>query len=130
MAEEVTTFVHSKSDFENAERASSILFSKSFKEDIKTLDEGTFLEVFEGVPQFELSATEFSEGLDMVAALSAKTGFLSSNGEARRALKENAVMVNKEKVGEDYQLTTSDLINNRYIILNRGKKQTFILKVM
>ena len=130
LAEEVTTFVHSKSDFENAERASSILFSKSFKEDIQTLDEGTFLEVFEGVPQFELSSTEFSEGLDMVAALSAKTNFLSSNGEARRALKENAVMVNKEKVGEDYQLTTADLINNRYIILNRGKKQTFILKVM
>jgi tyrosyl-tRNA synthetase len=130
LAEEVTTFVHSKSDFENAERASSILFSKSFKEDIQTLDEGTFLEVFEGVPQFELSSTEFSEGFDMVAALSAKTNFLSSNGEARRALKENAVMVNKEKVGEDYQLTTADLINNRYIILNRGKKQTFILKVM
>ncbi|TPV35111.1 tyrosine--tRNA ligase [Paucihalobacter ruber] len=130
LAEEVTTFVHSKSDFENAERASSILFSKSFKEDIQTLDEGTFLEVFEGVPQFELSSTEFSEGFDMVAALSAKTNFLSSNGEARRALKENAVMVNKEKVSEDYILTTSDLINNRYIILNRGKKQTFILKVM
>lgn len=130
LAEEVTTFVHSKADFENAERASSILFSKSFKEDIQTLDEATFLEVFEGVPQFELSSAEFSEGLDMVAALSAKTNFLSSNGEARRALKENAIMVNKEKVGEDYGLTTSDLINNRYIILNRGKKQTFILKVM
>jgi tyrosyl-tRNA synthetase len=130
LAKEVTTFVHSKSDFENAERASSILFSKSFKEDIQTLDEGTFLEVFEGVPQFELSSTEFSDGFDMVAALSAKTNFLSSNGEARRALKENAVMVNKEKVGEDYMLTTSDLINNRYIILNRGKKQTFILKVI
>lgn len=130
LAEEVTTFVHSKADFENAERASSILFSKSFKEDIQTLDEGTFLEVFEGVPQFEISSVEFSEGLDMIAALSSKTNFLSSNGEARRALKENAVMVNKEKVGEDYMLTISDLINNRYIILNRGKKQTFILKVI
>lgn len=129
LAEEVTSFVHSKSDFENAERASSILFSKNFKAEIRTLDESTFLEVFEGVPIFEISNAEFSEGLDMIAALSAKTNFLSSNGEARRALKENAIMVNKEKVAEDYVLTNDDLINQRYIILNKGKKQTFIIKV-
>lgn len=130
LAEEVTTFVHSKSDFENAERASSILFSKNFKSDIATLNEATFLEVFEGVPLFEISGTEFSEGVDMIAALSAKSNFLSSNGEARRALKEHAVMVNKEKVAEDYILTQEDLINGRYIILNRGKKQTFIIKAL
>lgn len=129
LAEEVTTFVHSKSDFENAERASSILFSKNFKADIATLNEATFLEVFEGVPLFEISSAEFSEGLDMIAALSAKTNFLSSNGEARRALKENAIMVNKEKVAEDYILTNADLINQKYIILNKGKKQTYIIKV-
>ncbi|MGF1556583.1 tyrosine--tRNA ligase [Paucihalobacter sp.] len=129
LAEEVTTFVHSKSDFENAERASSILFSKNFKADIATLNEATFLEVFEGVPLFEISGAEFSEGLDMIAALSAKTNFLSSNGEARRALKENAIMVNKEKVAEDYILTNADLINQKYIILNKGKKHTYIIKV-
>jgi len=129
LAEEITAMVHSKEEFENAERASGILFSNSFKADIKSLNEATFLDVFEGVPQAEIARSEFEEGLDMIAALSAKTNFLASNGEARRALKENSISVNKEKVGEDYQLTSEDLIIDRYIIINRGKKSTFIIKV-
>ena len=129
LAEEVTTFVHSKADFENAEKASNILFSKTFKADIKTLDETTFLDVFEGVPQAEIAQADL-EGLDMIAALSATTSFLASNSEARRALKENAVSVNKEKVKEGYILSSEDLINNRYIILNKGKKNTYIIKVV
>ncbi|WP_323787125.1 tyrosine--tRNA ligase [Psychroserpens sp.] len=129
LAEEITTMVHSKSDFENAEKASNILFSKTFKADIKTLDEKTFLDVFEGVPQAEISKDELSE-LDMIGALAAKTNFLASNSDARRALKENAVAVNKEKVKEDYQLSEDDLINGKYIILNKGKKNTYIIKVM
>lgn len=129
LAEEITTMVHSKDDYENAEKASNILFSKSFKEDIKTLNEKTFLDVFEGVPQAEISKSEFDEGIDMIAALSAKTSFLASNSEARRALKENSVSVNKEKVTEDYQLTSDDLINDRYIIINKGKKNTYIIKI-
>ncbi|MEZ4797220.1 MAG: tyrosine--tRNA ligase [Flavobacteriaceae bacterium] len=130
LAQEVTTIVHSVEDFENAEKASNILFSKTFKQDIKTLNEKTFLDVFEGVPQVELLKADFVEGLDMIAALSAKTNFLASNGEARRALKENSVSVNKEKVTEDYQLTSDDLINDRYIIINKGKKNTYIIKVV
>lgn len=129
LAQEVTTFVHSAEDFENAERASNILFSGSFKQDIATLDEATFLEVFEGVPLAGISKSEFDEGVDMIAALAAKTNFLNSNGEARRALKENSISVNKEKVAEDYVLTSDDLINDKYIILNRGKKSTYILKI-
>jgi tyrosyl-tRNA synthetase len=129
LAEEITSMVHSREDFENAEKASGILFSNSFKSDIKSLNEATFLDVFEGVPQVEISLSEFNEGLDMIAALSAKTNFLASNGEARRALKENSISVNKEKVGEDYQLTSEDLINDRYVIINKGKKNTYILRV-
>ena len=129
LAEEVTTFVHSKADFENAEKASNILFSKTFKVDIRTLDEKTFLDVFEGVPQFEMTKADFAEGVDMIAALSAKTNFLASNGEARRALKENAVSVNKEKVNDSYQLSEADLINEKYIIINKGKKNTYIISV-
>ncbi|MGJ5642648.1 tyrosine--tRNA ligase [Formosa sp. S-31] len=128
LAEEVTTFVHSKAEFENAERASNILFSKSFKTDINSLDEKTFLDVFEGVPMAELSKSNLAEGVDMIAALAAETQFLGSNSEARRALKENAVAVNKEKVKEDYKLTATDLINNTYVILNKGKKNTYIIK--
>jgi len=129
LAEEITTMVHSVADFENAERASNILFSKSFKVDIQTLDEKTFLDVFEGVPQAEISKSELSK-TDMIGALAAKTEFLKSNSEARRALKENAISVNKEKVKEDYQLSDKDLINGEYIILNKGKKNTYIIKVV
>tara|TARA_R110002073_G_scaffold157738_2_gene313141 strand:+ start:9353 stop:10648 length:1296 start_codon:yes stop_codon:yes gene_type:complete len=130
LAKEITSMVHSVEDFENAKKASNILFSKSFKEDIKTLDETTFLDVFEGVPQTEIAKSDINNGLDMIAALAAKTNFLASNGEARRALKENSVSVNKEKVTEDYQITPEDLINDTYVILNKGKRNTYILKAI
>ena len=100
LAQEITTMVHSVEDCQNAEKAAQILYSKAFKDDIQTLDETTFLDVFEGVPQADVSKAKILEGLDMIAALSAETGFLASNGEARRALKENSIAVNKEKVNE------------------------------
>ena len=128
LAEEITALVHSQEEVDNAVKASNILFSDSFKEDIKTLNESTFLDVFEGVPMAEISKEEFLE-LDMIGALSAKTNFLNSNGEARRALKENSISVNKEKVSETYQLSEEDLINGRYLIINKGKKNTYIIKV-
>ena len=130
LAQEITTMVHSQADFENAKKASTILFSKSFKADIQTLDEATFLDVFEGVPTAEVSKELLDAGLDMIAALSAETKFLGSNGEARRALKENSISVNKEKVGEDYKISMTDLINNTYVIINRGKRSTFIIRVV
>jgi tyrosyl-tRNA synthetase len=130
LAQEITTMVHSQADFENAEKASTILYSKSFKADIQTLDEATFLDVFEGVPTAEVSKELLDAGLDMIAALSAETKFLGSNGEARRALKQNSISVNKEKVGEDYKISTTDLINNTYVIINRGKRSTFIIRVV
>lgn len=130
LASEITTMVHSKVLFENAEKASKILFSKSFKTDIKTLDEATFLDIFEGVPQAEITQANFDNGLDMIAVLAAKTNFLTSNGEARRALKENSISVNKEKVNEDYVISSKDLINDKYIILNKGKRNTYIIKIV
>lgn len=130
LAEEITIMVHSREDFENAVKASEVLFGKSTAEDLKKLNEATFLDVFEGVPQAEIERKEIEAGLDMIAALSAKTNFLSSNGEARRALKENSVSVNKEKVGEEYKITTSDLINNKYVIINKGKRNTYILRII
>lgn len=129
LAKEVTMTVHSEEEYDNAVKASEVLFGKSTAGDLKNLDEATFLDVFEGVPQAEISRADIESGLDMIAALSAKTDFLKSNGEARRALKENAISVNKEKVGEDYKITSSDLINNKYIILNKGKRNTYIIRV-
>ncbi|MDO3694069.1 tyrosine--tRNA ligase [Wenyingzhuangia sp. chi5] len=127
LAEEVTVMVHSQEDLDNAVKASSILFGNSTASDLKSLDEQTFLDVFDGVPQAELSKDELTEGLDMIGALAAKTNFLGSNSDARRALKENAISVNKEKVKEDYKITEADLIANKYVLLQRGKKNYYLV---
>ena len=129
VAEEVTIMVHSKEDLDNAIKASNILFGKSTSEDLKTLDEQTFLDVFDGVTQAEVTREDIENGLDMIGALAAKTSFLKSNGDARRALKENAISVNKEKVKEDFTITINDLINNKFVLLQRGKKNYFVLVV-
>jgi tyrosyl-tRNA synthetase len=129
VAEEVTTMVHSKEDLDNAIKASNILFGKSTSEDLKTLDEQTFLDVFDGVTQAEVTLEDINNGLDMIGALAAKTGFLKSNGDARRALKENAISVNKEKVKEDFSITAADLINDKFVLLQRGKKNYYVLVV-
>lgn len=129
LADEITETVHSKEALDKAKEASKVLFGKSTEEDLARLDEATFLDVFEGVPFKELDKTLLQEGgLDMVAALSAETGFLKSNGEARRALKENSIAVNKSKVKENHTLTVSDLINGHYVLINKGKKNTFLIK--
>ena len=127
LAEEITVMVHSQEDLDKAIAASSILFGKSTSEDLKQLDAQTFLDVFEGVPQKELKLEELDNGLDMIGALSAKTGFLGSNGEARRELKQNSISVNKEKVKEDKLIAKEDLINNQFVLLQRGKKNYFVL---
>ncbi|MFV8226381.1 tyrosine--tRNA ligase [Christiangramia aquimixticola] len=130
LGKEVTIMVHSQEDYENALAASEVLFGKSTADDFRKLDEATFLDVFEGVPQADVDRADIESGLDMIAALSAKTDFLKSNGEARRALKENSVSVNKEKVTEDYTVTTQDLIGDKYVIINKGKKNTFIIRAV
>ena len=129
LAEEVTTFVHSEGDLRKAVQASNILFGNSTSDELKTLDAQTFLEVFDGVPQAEISRQDIVNGIDIVSVLNEKSGFLKSNGEARRALTENSIAVNKEKVTEEFKFSTSDLINNQFVLLQRGKKNYFVLKV-
>ncbi|GJQ03976.1 tyrosine--tRNA ligase [Capnocytophaga canimorsus] len=129
LAEEITVMVHSREDYDNAVKASEILFGNSTSEDLKVLDSKMFLDVFEGVPQAEISLSDIENGLDMIAALSAKTDFIKTNSEARRALKENSISVNKEKVGEDYLITSKNLINNKFVLLQRGKKNYFVIVV-
>jgi len=130
LAQEVTTTVHSAEEFEKAVKASEILFGNSTSEDLKTLDEKTFLDIFEGVPQAEISKEDILQGIDIVAGLAEITGFLKSNGEARRALKENSISVNKEKVSEGYTISENDLINGQFVLLQRGKKNYFIIKAI
>jgi tyrosyl-tRNA synthetase len=129
IGEEVTIMTHGQEAFDNAIKASQILFGKSTSEDLKSLDEQTFLDIFEGVPQATISKEDIDNGLDMIGALAAKTGFLNSNGEARRALKENAISVNKEKVTDSFMIGSSDIIADSYVLLQRGKKNYFLLKI-
>ncbi|WP_127846719.1 tyrosine--tRNA ligase [Psychroflexus aestuariivivens] len=128
LADIITETVHSADALENAKKASNVLFGKSTGEDLAELDEDTFLDVFEGVPMKILPNSILENGLDMIAALSAETGFLDSNGEARRALKQNAVAVNKSKVDENFKIESKNLINNKYVLINKGKKNMYLIK--
>ncbi len=130
LAEEITVFVHGAAEFEKAVGASSILFGNANADDLKQLDEATFLDIFDGVPQAEISFSELENGIDIVSILNEKSGFLKSNGEARRALAENSIAVNREKVTEDFTLSKSNLINDKFVLLQRGKKNYFILKAV
>ncbi len=129
IAEEVTLFVHGVEELKKAEEASNILFGKATEEALRKLDSETFLELFDGVPQASLSKATLILGLDIIAALASESGFLNSNGEARRALSENAISVNKIKVDATFVVTEQHLIAQQYILLQRGKKNYFILKV-
>jgi len=125
IAEEVTTRVHSVADLDMSIKASNILFGKSTADDLKSLDEETFLSVFEGVPQFEISKADLDLGiLDIVAE---KTQIFASKGEARRMIKSNAVSINKEKITEGVQLSENDLLNGKYILAQKGKKNYFLI---
>lgn len=127
LAEELTVMVHSESDLENAIAASKILFGKSTNEDLKKLSAKQLLEVFDGVPQATILRSELENGIGIIDALSAKTGFLKSNGEARRELKGNAISVNKTKVKDDYSLSSEDLLNDKFILLSKGKKNNYLI---
>jgi len=127
IAEDITTRVHGAAALQTAIAASNILFGKSTAADLRLLSEKDFFAVFEGVPQATISAADFGTGMSIIDALAAKTGFLSSNGEARRELKANAIAVNKDKVGEDFIITADELINGRYALLGKGKKNNYIL---
>jgi tyrosyl-tRNA synthetase len=130
LAQEVTIMVHSEADVILAEQAAQILFGKATTETLKTLDAQTLLDVFDGVPQAIVSADLLAgDGLSITDALAGTTGFLKSNGEARRSLKENSISVNKEKATEAKNITPADIICDRYVLLQRGKKNYFLLVV-
>ncbi len=127
LAEDITTRVHSEEDLQTAIAASKILFGKSAKEDLASLPESEFLSVFEGVPQCEIDKSQLVGGLGIIDLLSGVTGFLSSNGEAKRALKENSIRINKEVVGAEHLVSTDDLLNGKQLLIQRGKKNYFLV---
>ena len=132
LAKDITTRVHSVKDFKSALNASEILFKKDEEAiaGLKALSEAIFNDIFEGVPQADIALNEIKNGLSIVDVLASKTNFLASNGEARRVLKENAISVNKIKVGEEKILTTDDLIQGMYILVQKGKKNYYLIKAV
>lgn len=129
LAQEVTVWVHGKEEFEKAVKASEILFGKSTAEELVALDEATFLEIFDGVPQKQATKSEIL-GAGIVEILTEKSGFLKSKSEAQRELKGNSVSVNKEKISDDFLASEKDLIDGKFLLLQKGKKSYFILKVV
>lgn len=130
LAKDITIRVHSESDYQSALDASEILFGKGTTETLKGLSEDTFLSVFEGVTQFEVEKSCFTSGIGIVDLLAEKSQVFQSKGEARRMLKENGVSVNKDKIGEDAIVNTSFLLNDKYILVQKGKKNYFLIKVI
>ena len=129
LAKDITIRVHSQEALDAAMAASDILFGKGTKESLAGLDEATFLSVFEGVPTFELEKAELENGIDIIELLAGKTQILASKGEARRVLKENSISINKEKVKEGFVVDSSCLLNDRYVLVQKGKKNYFIVRV-
>lgn len=129
LAKEITCLIHGEEAFESALEASQILFGNATSETLHKIDEATFLSVFEGVPQFEISSADLEGGIPVVDFLAEKTRVLSSKGEARRALKANSISINKEKVGEETVLTKSHLIDGKYILAQSGKKNYYLVIV-
>jgi len=130
LAKELTLRVHGEAEYLQAVQASEILFGKGTTETLRQLDEKTLLGVFEGVPQSEINRTELEAGIGMVDFLSEKTGIFSSKGEVRRMLKDGGVQLNKEKAIEDTIVTPAFLLNNNYILVQKGKKNYFLVKAV
>jgi tyrosyl-tRNA synthetase len=130
LAQEVTTMVHSKEDYEAAVEASNILFGNATSDSLKKLDKETFLSVFEGVPLFQVVKSEIEAGMPILNLLAEKTNIFPSKGEARKMIQGGGVSVNKAKVDSiDMQITTNDILNGAYILLQRGKKNYYIVEV-
>jgi len=128
LGKDVTIRVHSEEAYNRAVDASEILFGKNTSDKLKNIEERDLLDIFEGVPQFEVDKKELTAGLNIVDLVAQKSEIFSSNGEARRMLKSNAVSVNKEKVSEEKRLTNSDLLNQKYVLIQKGKKNYYLLK--
>lgn len=127
LAEEMTSRVHSEEDLIQAQKASNVLFGKSGQEELRGLDKRTLLEVFDSVPSFSVNNSDLTEG--PVELLASKTSILPSKSEARKMLKANAISINKEKISEETSLSKDDLLHNEYLIVQRGKKNYYLIKV-
>lgn len=130
LAKDITIRVHSEKEYISALNASEILFGKGTTDTLKTIDENTLLSVFEGVPMSDISINELSQGIQVVDFLTEKTNINTSKNEARRMLKEGCISINKQKIDENFSVSDNDLLNQSYILVQKGKKNYFIVNVI
>ena len=127
LARDITIRVHSEEDCQSAIEASEILFGKGTTETLKKLSEDTLLAVLEGIPKSELTKNELANGMNIVDFLSDKTNIFPSKSEARRMLKEGGVQINKSKIDDSFLVNQNNLLNNKYILVQKGKKNYFLV---
>lgn len=128
LAEEITVMVHSREDYDTAVRASEILFGNATKETLSSIDEETFLSVFDGVPMAEVSKSDFDGSTGLLDLLVSKCGFFKSNGELRKLIQSGGISINKEKISDpQYMPTTDDLVEGSYMLIQKGKKNYFLV---
>lgn len=128
LAKEVTCLIHSEEAYESALAASQILFGKATEDSLRKLDEDTFLSVFEGVPQYKVEAKAIENGIHIVELLAEKTKIMPSKGEARRAIKGNAISINKEKINNQELIVDNlNLIGDKYILIQKGKRNYYLI---
>ena len=129
LAKDITCRVHSVKDYETAVAASELLFGKGTTEQLNTLDRDTLLSVFDGVPQFTVSRSLLEQGVSAIDLCAAETAMFASKGEIRRELKQNSISLNKQKIGEDYKVTSADILQSGLLLFQKGKKNYYIIKV-
>jgi tyrosyl-tRNA synthetase len=129
LAEELTILVHSESDLETAQKASQILFGTADMEALQSLSIQTIEEIFEGVPQHQINRSQIDEGMEIISFLVEGTKIFSSNGQARQKIGENAISINKQKVNIEKRIDKNDLLHNRYILVQQGKKNYFLVHI-
>jgi tyrosyl-tRNA synthetase len=129
LAKDITIRIHSETDYLSAVEASEILFGKGTAEALHRLDEDTLISVFEGVPQYELNTADLSAGIGIVDLVAEKTTIFPSKGEARRMLKDGGVQINKTKVSEEFIADASQLLSSKYLLVQKGKKNYYLLIV-
>ena len=130
LAENITTIVHGQEGLQKAQRATKLLFGKSERSDLDTFTAEELKQIFDGMPQFELTKEMLDKGLSIDEMLSGATAICESKSDARRALKENSIQINKKRIGLEYICTTEDVMSNGIILIQRGKKKYFLVSVV
>ncbi len=128
LAEEITVMVHSRSEYEAAVEASQILFGNATSDALRKLDEKTFLALFDGVPTYNVAKAKFAEGINVLDLLAGETDIFPSKGELKRTIKGNGMSINKEKYSDEAGIINADnLINGKYLLVQKGKKNYFLV---